>query len=300
MSPVASMVGRAVLDWDQEITFPRPSFDETLPVGAALNDCKYLQTASHVDVLGQTNGLVDTIATAGGASVRYESHYLDPATTDGFPAIRLRGLGAGDEAHLGLEGIAAVLPITPTGTPTAVGASYPSASRVWWLKTLIRMRLDGGANPANGAGLLVMPKNAPLHSWPTNIVGGNNHGGFGVVQDGAGNWIYRSFDRTGVALVRESIVLPAHNIDDYNQAEWVMVARRPGFPAYVEFWFNSTLICTRNWGGVLLEPIGGVPLFDISEWHWVPSAHVLNQNGFSFLGVMRAGRFLRDGTEIQG
>ena len=299
MTPMASMVGRSVMDWDQEITFPLPNFDETLSQGIAANDCKYLSSANRIDSVNAENGLIASTSATGGGAGRYDSA-VGAGVANGLPAYRIVGNAPGDSFRLGLEGLAAVLPVTTLGTVMAAGASYPSASRVWWLKTLIRQRLDGGANPANGAGLLVVPSNAAATNWPTLIVGANNRGGFGVVQDGANNWTYRSFDRTGVGLARETIALPAHNIDHYNQAEWVMVAARPGFQAYVEFWFNSTLICTRNWTGALLEPIGGLPVADVSEWRWVPSAQVTNQNAFSFLGVMRAGRFLRDGTEIQG
>ena len=299
MSPMASMVGRSSMDWDQEITFPQPNSDDTLPLGVVVNDCKYLASGTHQDDRVQFNGLVgSTSATAGGLG-RYEAAE-GGGVAGGIPIYRLAGGAPGDSYRMGLEGAAAILPVSPIPIGLAPGASLPSASRVWYLKALIRQRLDGGANPANEAGLLVVPSNAAGQNWPTGIVGANNRGGFGFVQDGANNWTYRSFDRTGVGLVRESIALPAHDINLYNQVEWVMVARRPGFQGYVECWFNNTLICTRNWTGALLEPIGGLPVADTMEWRWVPSAQVANQNAFLFFGVMRRGRFLRDGTEIQG
>jgi len=300
MSPMASMVGRAVLDWDQEIYFPRPKSSDVLTVGMAVNNARYLQSGYYAGDIAQTDVMVSVTAAAGGSAV-YDPFYAGPLVPGGNPVMRVHGGAPGDSIYVGLGGIAAVLPITPLGPGIAAGASYPSLSRVWWLKTLINLYPDGGANPANEIGLLVVPTNGGIpHSWPTQIPGVNNRGGFGIVQDGAGNWIYRSFDRTAAGLVRESLVLPAHNPNDWNQAEWVMVARRPGFPAYLEFWFNSTLVCTRNWGGGLLEPIGGDPVADIREWQWMPSTHLLNANVFMFQGVMRAGRFLRDGTEIQG
>ena len=299
MTPVASMVGRSVMDWDQEITFPRPSFDETLPLVFASGDGKYLQSSQHVDAVNATNAIVGATSSTAGGGCRYGAAY-GVGAADSSPVYQLFGNAPGDSMRICLDGLAAVLPVTTLGAATASGASYPSASRVWWLKMLVRFYMDGGANPANGTGVLVVPSNAMVPNWPTQLVGANNRGGFGLVQDGANNWTYRSFDRTGVGLARETIALPVHDVDDYNLAEWVIVAKRPGFQAYTEFWFNNTLICTRNWTGALLEPIGGIPAADSHEWKWVPSAQVLNQNGLFLSGVMRAGRFLRDGTEIQG
>lgn len=300
MSPQASMVGRASLDWDVEIFWPQPNIVDALNVNAALNDARYVSTGGLIAERTADRRLVGSTSSTGTGSSAYTAG-AGGGAPGGLPCIRVQATAAMPDQHtFGMEGMRAILDTTGV-VPLGLGASWPSLLRVWWLQALIRYRDDGGGPATNESGMLVVPTNEAQNCWPTQIVGNQNRGGFGLVGDGAGQWQYSSWDRTGVGLLREAVALPAHTLDDFNLAEWVMVGARPGFNSYIEFWFNNTLILTRNWLGGMLEPIGGVVPADVNEWCWAP---YIRQGGFAsvFVGsvVSRQGRFLRDGTEIQG
>ena len=153
-----------------------------------------------------------------------------------------------------------------TGTvsaPLAAGAEMESLTRGWWLTWLMRCST---VNPGPKNGVIIYPvntRNAAI--WPTQIVGAANTGGFGIVGDGAGQWQYASYDRTGVALLREAVALPAHTLTDWNSCEVFITNARPGIPATVEVYFNGTLIVNRGWASGLLED------YAANEWSYVPS-----------------------------
>jgi len=293
------MVGRSVLDWDLEIYFPQPRTNDDLAVGMALNDTRYVASATQMyDTTSERRMLGSNIVVGTGAGL-----YVGGVggAAGGVPQYRFQAGAPGDLCGFGFQGIRAIVPTVPGVVPLPAGASWPSINRVWWLRLLVSYDDLGGGNAGDGTGVLVMPEDLAQVGWTTELVGAQNRGGFGLTGDGAGQWRYASYDRTGVGLLRENVALPVHTMLDYNLAEWVIVGARPGFNSYVEFWFNNTLILTRNWLGALLEPIGGVGAANPNEWCWVPHARILNQAAlFIAAGVMRTGRFLRDGTEIQG
>lgn len=300
MSPQASMVGRASLDWDMEVFWPQPMTDADLNVAVNQNDTLYVSTANLMRDRTMTRTMVTSQGALGTGSVNYTAG-AEAGVPGGLPVARfLCAAGPPDRSYIGLGGMRAILDTTGA-VAMALGAAWPSLQRVWWLRALIRHRDDGGGPPTNESGMLVMPSDSIQTPWPANAVGPINRGGFGFVGDGAGQWQYASYDRTGIFLLREAVALPVHTLDTFNMVEWVMVGARPGFNAYIEFWFNNTLIVTRNWLGGMLEPIGGALAVNINEWHWVPHIRQQGIGGMFVTGVVnRQGRFLRDGTELQG
>lgn len=302
MSPIATIGSKPLQDWDQEIFYPVPRSNDNLGVGMVVNDTRYLSKGITSYASNEDNRLISSLSVIGTGTAVYTAN-PSGGLVSGYPQLRIRAAAAApDNVIVGLEGMSAYLAtLTPDPNPLALGARFSSMNRSYWFKANLRYVDDGLGFAGNDQGILIMPGDAPQHGWPTQPVGGTNRGGFGIVGDGAGQWVYRSFDRTGAPLIRETIVLPVHIMNEIHTVEWLFVGTRPGAPAYIEFWFNNVLIATRNWTGVLLEPIGGAAAGFVDEWRWTP--HLMN-TGLARIYVSqcvaRYGRFLRDGTEITG
>jgi len=288
--PISTVVPAPSIVFDQELTWPVPAANDTLsvnlgvPVNRALYQGSALIDQSQVDSISRSNastgaGTFRLIAGLGGVP-------------QGFPFIRLDSPGAG-YLEQGLEGFAAIGSTNQTTLPP--GLVFPSSMRVYHLSVLWRYFPVAGPIPAANYGFLMVPQNAPTHGWPLELVGAQNRGGFGLVSDGAGQWVYRSFNRAGVGLIRETVALPPHTLDAWHQFEYQILFDRPGLPASMEFWFNGNLVLTRNWQGALLEPKTAV-----NEYNFTPRVRVDDQGQFCFVMHMKRGRFTRAGLEIQG
>lgn len=182
-------------------------------------------------------------------------------------------------------------PDTGSGDPLAAGSSQSPLMKVWWLKFLMR---SPHANPNSFTGVLAMPTNNRNNvGWPLNGVGATNRGGFGFVGDGAGQWQYASFDRSGVGSTFETVALPTHLTTDWNLFELQCVNARPGFPATVTAHFNGALVLTRGWASGLLED------YAANEYRFVPVfAGGDQKDGWWKSVVIRKGEFTRDGQKV--
>jgi len=293
--PFESVVPAPAIIYDHQITWPFPYATDTLTavLGAPIHRGLYRGIITDDGITN--NQLFVSNAASGSGSFRIVGALN--TVTQSFPCGRLDSPTAGHFREVGAEGLSAIGSTLQTTLPA--GAAFPSATRVYQLETLLRYVPIAGATPAaNLAGLVIMPQNAPLQGWPTNVVGATNRGGMGIVADGAGQWTYRSFNRAGVALVRETVPLPAHTMDAWNRVLFQFIFDRPGLPATFELWWNGSLVLSRNWGGGLLEPIGTAG--DLHEWNWVPHIRTDDQGQLAWTFDMKRGRFTAAGLEIQG
>lgn len=192
-----------------------------------------------------------------------------------------------------LDGLRAPIPVNPNNV-FATNAELPSALRVWILSCLIRCR----PNPSVGnnlTGVCIAPNIQGGNAvWPTNAVGAANKGGFGVFADGAGQWQFQSYNRAGISLLRTSQALPAHTFDQFNLAEFQIIAARAGFPATLELWWNGVLVGSWNWLGTDLELPQG------NEWMWCPGVGAGPNLTMGSMFRMRRGRFTVQGVEVTG
>ena len=254
MTPLSSLVSAAGLTWDFVGFWPilEPT-DVNFLNGWALPGGRYaLGVGRGVD--SNQTALIDMCITnaAMGGDRQIES-------MGGAPYTRLWSAAAG-YSLLGLDAFSAMLE-TGQGFDLAAGAEWSTVRRAYWLKFLIQ---SATAAPDLRNGLLLMPRYGVQHAWPGQPLGINNSGGFGIIGDGAGQWQYGSYDRTGPYAVLENVALPAHVLTEWNQVDIVIISERAGLPAEMQFWFNGALQLTRNWVGVdLVAPVPG-------EWRWTP------------------------------
>ncbi len=178
----------------------------------------------------------------------------------GGPAFLRLWANAAGYSVLGLDAFSAQIDVG-TGFNLAAGAEWSTRIRAYWLKFLIQCP---DATPDGRNGLFMIPRNQDIQAWPGRPFGVQNSGGFGIYGDGAGQWTYGSFDRTGPWSAREIVALPAHVLTEWNQVDIVMISERVGQNAEMQFWFNGVLLLTRNWLGALLEP----PV--ANEWRGAP------------------------------
>lgn len=291
--PVA--VAASPSDWDLDIVWPDPAYDDNLFRAISFGADPFMNPAGNSwDSPAGVNNIPGTNQALGGSGGAL-------ITTDtvgtGNGIAWFDAPVAGHEREIGLEGMHI---IGSTLNPTiAAGVQWPSPYKASWFSALVSYTAVAGPFPAaNYGGLLMVPQNAIGQGWPTQPVGPNNRGGFGITSDGAGQWQYVSYNRAGVALQREAIALPAHVLTDWNLVEWFFRFDRAGFPATMDFYFNGGLIASRNWTGALLENKIGPVNF---EYRFVAHSRIDDQ-GVQMLGPcqLRRGRFNRDGSEIQG
>lgn len=286
--PQTSLVSNTNIIWDEQLTFPQPDTNDNLPASPGNPIQRFSYNQGHQLTGTTTQGEITqtNVATGGcGASFRSDA--------GGMVYYQL-GCGGAGRYVAGMDAMQAQLDIQHAGSiQLAAAAKWPSQFRVMWLSWLMQAFT---ANPDERNGLLMMPTPVARWGWPDAPVGVNNRGGWGFVGDGAGQYVYRSYDRTGVSSIREQIALPAHVITEWNLFEIVMVAAQGGNAAYTEIYFNQQLIATRNWLGALLEP------YAAQEYRMMP---VLSGGGAGGAGgtnftclVCRKGRFTRAGVEI--
>lgn len=289
--PDVTVTQNPAIVYDQVLTFPFNQNDDVLPLvnpgypqgrllasdGAAFRNNTFTQQYSQ-----QTNN-----AAAAGFS-------YTPDAAGGPPYFQIGSAGLG-RYIAGLDAMNAQVD-TGVGRALTAGCQRASVHRYWWLTWWMSSDMVGGPDYRNG--LLLQPgNNANNYRWPDDPVGPNNAGGFGFNGDGAGNWQYVSYDRSGILLQREAIALPAHTVADWNQFEIAIQNAQPGAPASVELLFNGVLIATRNWTGVLLEDYAAL------EWRFLPT--MAGGNAAAAVGdcrfaniVCRKGRYTRLGLEL--
>lgn len=287
--PIPVVSQNPAIEWDEILYWPDLDSNDVAPAAPGNPVQRYLK------VTGDYHGLANAPREMSRTNSALNSGFTFRADVGGLPYFRGgSGGGAVSRLNIGFDGMHALLDIG-TGFPRAAGTELASWCRVWWLKWWMA---DDDPNPPNRrVGLIVQPfNNAAAPAWPDEPVGGTNHGGFGFNGDGA-SWQYCSYDRAGVALARELVALPAHNVTDWNQFEIVLIGERPGIPATAEFYFNGAQLFTRNWTAGLLEP------YAANEWRFMP---VLGSgdpgapsNHVCITQVeCRKGRFTRAGVEL--
>lgn len=285
--PLPTLVQNLPPLWDYVVTYPTIDGDETAPYALATNRGEYLQMGSIERVAGAVSISQELQAAAGGGTTRVVTQV--GGANVGFAFIEKAGTGNWQRNDV--AGMRCVTATDPAVTLPA-GASLPSARRVWILQCLIRWLTVGGP-PDNLSGIIIQPDlGTAIHGWPTEPVGINNRGGFGIVGDGAGQWVHNSYDRSGVALIRYTDVLPVHTLTDWNLVEFQIIGNRPGIPATLEVWWNGDLVTTRNWTGADLE------LCQAQEWRFTPWLGEGATGTSMFSLHMRRGRFTRTGIEI--
>lgn len=286
--PLPASSSNPAIIWDEKITWPYPRSEDVTPLGPAFPMGRYAWNVGQVirdDCWTYTYNAINNIA-AGGQGLY--------CATGGVPYYQVESVAVGRALH-GLE-MMQVMPDIGTGFALAAGAEHCSSRRVWWLKWLMQ---SPDVAPDERNGLLLIPvSNRNNTRWPDDPVGPNNSGGFGFNGNGAGQWQYVSYNRAGVLLQREAVALAAHNLAEWNQFEIVIISERHGIPATAEFYFNGAFLFTRNWGGVLLEPL------QANEWRYVPvicggdrGVGAGGHTNFTSVECHR-GRFTRAGVEV--
>lgn len=283
--PIPVITQNAGIVWDFVGSFPFPRTEDIFPasIGTPVNRTSLsvgtIKTNSQY--LNRKNGHINSSAAAG---------FALRSDTGGPAYLQLESGGAGSQI-LGLDAFACECD-TGSGFGLADGAQHQSQRRVWWLEWLMQ---SPTANLPERSGLLCIPAwSDVVPRWIDNPA---TAGGWGFVGDGAGQWTYRSYNRSGPSVIRESIALPPHTMTLWNKFELVVIGERFGIPATLEIWFNGSLVATRNWTGALLEN------YQIQEWRYVP----MMGGGTTGAGgaacnftsmVNRQGRYTRAGVEV--
>lgn len=274
--------------WDHVLTFPYPRYEDTHPQSPGFPLARYGWSVGQV--IRENSYMYSYMSRVNNMAA---ANYSLRCDTGGPTYFQLTAVAVG-RGIVGMDAMRLQLDIG-TGFVLANGAEHSSDRRAYWLKWLMQ---SPDAAPDVRNGLIFQPANNGNNTqWVDTPVGANNSGGFGFTGDGAGQWQYASYDRTGVALLREAIALPAHNLAEWNQFELVILAERTGIPATVEIWFNQTLIGTRNWTGADLEP------YAAQEWYYNPTmaggSLAVGGGTTNFTDVVcRRGRYTRTGVEI--
>lgn len=299
--PVSAVVSPSFPVYDREVIWPNPP----LLAPSSLPRNFPVPTPFQRDT-NPTFATVNTTVTIQGANQGGSLHRLNsPNIEPGQPAQAQSKANAAARGAWGFEGLAVTPYIDVSRLPA--GWVAPSIERVYWMR--FEFQITDPAMTAIGPStrLLLVPFNdsaGGIPNSPTNAVGADNTGGFGIHGNAAGTqWEYVSYNRAGINLVRETQPLPAHSIavGDLNQFDALLINGRPGTPPSWEFYWNSQLVLTRNYLGTLLEPTVGAN----KEWAYAPMLE-LNALALAFPQVLfyrfwvRWGRFLPNGQEIQG
>lgn len=242
--PTVTIVQGPTVTWDQQMQFPYLRPNDVPPVNIASPMDRYLFSNGNAiqATLGNREFMRMNVSSGGTA--------FGQVVGGGPPYMRIGSLAAGDFRIHGTDGAHGQVNTGTLGA-MAAGSELMSSTKGYWMRILMRCTVG---TPGIKSGFLFMPiTNAAIWAWPDQIVGAGNRGGFGFVGDAAGQFTYRSYDRTGVALVRETIALPAHTISDWHLAEFFFFSARPGVAASVEILWDGVLVGTRNWLGALLE-----------------------------------------------
>lgn len=282
--------------WDLWQSWPEPQGPATLPDPITVGTDTHFHTRCGDRQDGQniTIPACESQAVGGGAGGATQLTSQIGGVSYGWPWGQMSVGGVvGGSRTLGMEGFHARVATDPNNVyPLPPGCSLVSPLRVWWLRVLLRWHQVAG-DPTAGSGIVVMPQNGVVTGWPGNAVGATNRGGFGIVGDGAGQWVHRSYNRTGIYSLRYENALPAHTLATWNQVDFVIFSQRPGgVAAQFELWWNGSLITTRDWTGADLEPAA------IREWMWVPHARVDDQGATLWRCELKIGRYNTQGAEV--
>lgn len=298
--PDISVVPQTFPAYDREVNWPMPtalvgeSYAWNLPLPSwQMNDSNPFVFTSDT----QRNRIL-TSNSAGGGGVSQLQGVMNFATVTGSvgPVCRLRAdAGAVNNRRYGFGGLG--IPFILGGAALPPGLSLPSLLRVYWL----RLYLAAPAAQPQSCRFLMCPVNdmAAGPTTPDQAVGPGNAGGFGIGGDGAGQWQYQSYDRSGVNLLRETVALPAHNIQQFNAFDMVLVNGRPGNAASWDFRWNGVSFATRGYAGTDLEPLAAAS----EEWGYYPVVQAQGagiQASIIFRLNVKYGRFLPNGVEVQG
>jgi len=291
--PIPIIVSPSYPVHDRVVTWPVPPLVALFPTYDVPVPCSHhTDTNPPIRNDSQNRGLGYTSDAAGG-----NTHRITPA--QGGSVSRLVGRIANDAGGLRAmqwEGLAvgAIL----DASALAPGVSLASIDRVYRFRLFLQARMPVLTFLSR---TLLVPFDQAIASTnrPSNLVGANNRGGFGIAGDGAGQWQYVSYNRTGVNLLYESVPLPVHGFQNVvNCFEWVRINGRPGFETEWVFRWNGEDFLSRNYAGGLLEPLDAT----LDEWAYCP---MVEASGAA-AGVMYYnmdctwGRFLPNGVEIQG
>ncbi len=166
----------------------------------------------------------------------------------GIQARRMDSGAGAARVNNGLEGIN----LMPVLDATGLGAGFlnPSWRRVVNYK--FGIALGAGSTPDEQTGVLLALEASGAFlgtdQWPTapSVTFG---GGFGIVGDGAGDWLWESYDGTVPPnAVSESVALSGFYSDaeEWNQFEIEIVSAAGGRAAVCELYINGALALTRN------------------------------------------------------
>lgn len=186
------------------------------------------------------------------------------------------------------------MPITDI-TGLAAGYTNPSWRRVCWMT--IRVAQDAGVLDEDD-GMVFIPFGAAQVGdvWPT---AGTNHGGFGILPDGAGAWQWGSYGLGAFPGNRiETVPLPVPDPQDWNQFDLVVVSGAPGRQASVEVFVNGVSALTRTWVGGADPNLND---YAATEFAFHPVWRIGTTTNDTFLRAaftFRNGRFLPSGVEL--
>jgi len=289
--PDSVVVGSSFPVHDREVNWPFPSQQagQSPPAGFNAPDHWSFDTQpfrySNTQVIGF--GSSNQVAGAGHHGI------FSPAIQPGSLWAQTR-CGPGDSRAYGFEGI--FCPMTMEAASLAAGVTLPSFERVYSLKLYL---FTEDAATAATTRLLLVPfinSGGSIPNRPSNLVGVNNTGGFGIAGNGAGQWQYVSYDRSGVNLLREAVALPVHNQAQINCFEAIRINARSGADASWIFRWNGEDFLTRDYTAALLEPpIAG-------EWGYTPMVEATSaiQQTPNYRINCKYGRFLPTGVEVTG
>jgi hypothetical protein len=275
--------------WSQVIEWPILDDADVIPIGVGGTSPGRFNPSVGWP-FGQANNapeeFIDTTQAAGGAT----AGFITSAIAGQGLVYQLLGLAAGSHVQQPLAQMKAYVDQTD-GSHMAAGSQKPDIHKAYWLSWTMR---SPTAAPDNDNGVILTPiNNRNNHPWPTNVVGATNTGGVGFVGDGAGQWVFASFNRAGAPLLRTSTVLPAHTLAQFNSFELFITNTRPGLPATLDAWFNGTLVASLNWQGADLEP------YAANETNLQATWRGGNGGTVEIAGVvLRRGKYTRAGIEL--
>jgi len=276
---------------DREVFWPNPNLIAADPPPAAFASPTFLA----LDTLQNMRAETQLAAIAASNQVAGAGHhgYFSPATMPGSLWAQTR-CEAGASRAYGFEGLSC--PMTMSGTYLAAGVTLPSLERVYRLRVFL---FTDDAITTTETRILLTPFITAGGAGPpraSNVVGVSNKGGFGIAGDGANQWRFVSYDRSGVNLLRETVALPAHTQSQVNCFEAVRLNAQPGVdPSWVFRW-NGEDVIARDYTAGLLEPcLAG-------EWGYTPTIECNSaiQQTPNYRFNCRWGRFLPNGVQVTG
>lgn len=284
--PIPTIVSAPTIKWDYEFFCLYPRDADGFPINPGPGWTRMLQSSG--------NAYETTTVVAESVSTHSSQAGNISWQGGGIPFASMGAVGAGGLGNFHGISFDGARGFCDTGSLGALpaGASRTSLYKGYWLRVLMR---SSTATPNNKNGLVICPtNNTNQTAWPAlALIGIFNRGGVSFIGDGAGQWVYRSWDSAAPGTIRETVALPAHNVQDWNQFEFFFKGQSPGVAASVEIVFNNVLIGTRNWLGVLLEDYGA------NDWCMCPYFFGGDANNVEISGIhARLGAFDRHGVPL--